>query len=321
MSTQFQIEEATASKTVPFSFYEIVANIFSRYPSPFSQHVQCIDYLQPLTIDAEGCVSTKMLNLKLNKLPSFMSSHKNEIGMERYCPEKNKKVRLMQIIEEYKINLATHTMQQLSYNYNARNFLKTHEFVTYVGLFDVKDNKSLDSSSSSQPVGIQGHKFPEINDFDHINSKSNHLDQVLPAIHQCYINKSMYCSSPMSNSIVNYLSRKYAKSYWQKSEIKSTHGLCYTIANNFYNKNLANEFLSYGLNDTAINRMKDKLINYRTILWNNRHYYINDLGSKTLSQLKEHKDEVKRRKEEIKAYIKNPRFQLMCLEKLKKFKH
>merc|ERR1719461_1239464 len=138
--------------------------------------------------------------------------------------------------------------------------------------------------------------------------------------------------------------QQFALSRWNKNERKATHGLCFSIANQIYNKNLAKEFENAGLDDTALKNLQAKLSGYREKLYHHRdlfkesnlvskskekihHYqelkntklnqisvYSNELQSemKLVSELtKQAKDKIKN---DICTSIRNPKFQLMLLE-------
>jgi hypothetical protein len=296
-------QSSTTSKTVPFSFYEVVANIFSRYPNPFSSHVQCTDYLEPLKIGPDGSVTCKILNLKTNRLPDFMSRYQNEIRL-RYNDKLGKFMQCVEIIEEYKIDLAEKTVWQLSWNASSRNILRTHELVKY-------SDQTAAGAKLNEPTVLIGH--------------GSEFIKPCYSNNQTLLEKQMVAHSPLHWTLANPIAR-FATNKWLKQERKTTHGLCYSISKNLYNKNLANEFIELGLNDTALAKLKSKLTLYRTMLYENRHLFskesrqeLIEKASHTFEEAQTSSKAMKQKiKEDIMLYIRNPKFQLMLLEKLKK---
>lgn len=313
---------STTSKTIPFSFCEVVASVLHRYPNPFASHIQSVDYLQPLTINNDGQLTCQTLNLKHNSLPSFMNKFSKDIGITRFNDIEQKTRKCISIIEEFKIDLTTHEMQHLSWNFDSRNILRTHELVTY-----------------KKPVLVNSDILAGQNSL----ASKKYYDRVAQITgSQCEVQKDLavysnfgFLASPI---------QKFALNRWQKNERKATHGLCFSVANQIYNKELAKEFKYAGLNDTALKNLQAKLSGYREKLYHHRdlfnestliskskekitHYReIKDLNLSKLSDFstelqsdmklvtdfsKHTKDKIKR---DISKSIRNPKFQLMLLE-------
>lgn len=311
---------STTSKTVPFSFCEVVASVLHRYPNPFANHIQSVDYLQPLKINEDGQLTCQTLNLKHNSLPSFMNKFSKDIGITRFNDIEQKTRRCISIIEEFKIDLVKHEMKHLSWNFDSRNILRTHELVTY--------KKPLLANSDI----LVGQTNPNSSSL----ASKKYYDRVAQITgSQCEVKKDLavysdfgFLASPI---------QKFALNRWQKNERKATHGLCFSVANQIYNKELAKEFNYAGLNDTALKNLQAKLSGYRENLYHHRDLFkesslisksketISDLSHELQSDMKmvtdfsKHtKDKIKR---DIKKSIRNPKFQLMLLENVVRKAH
>lgn len=338
MAAEVAIEKATTVKSIPFSFYEVVATIFNRYPNPCSSHVQCTDYIQPLTVGPDGAVTCKILNQKTNNIPGFVQRYQDDIGAPRFDVKSQKFIKVIKIVEEYKIDLAGKVMTQLSWNLDSRNLLRTHEFVKYTskacastsaaGLNELgkASIQRLSPAHSDILIGQTSAVQQDHSGYNGSTGVASSTDSTTCLRNQTYLEKTMYFGSPLHWSLARPL-RAYTSRKWLKQESRATHGLCYCIANNLYNKNLANEFIQAGLNDTALNKMKSKLTLYRLMLYENRHLFTyQEFTSKTRKTTYEKIHNIIKKEQEMKqkirndimGYIKNPKFQLMMIEKLKK---
>jgi len=327
------VENFSASKTVPFSFYEVVATIFNRYPNPCSSHVQCTDYIEPLRVGSDAAISCKILNHKTNSLPSWIQKYQDNIGAPRYDPKTERTIRVIKIIEEYKIDLVRKHIQHLSWNLDSRNMLKTHEFCQYQAV-------SLPSSKS----GHDNTSFPASLSPSTASTNSTSDAEAEKCLReQVMIRKQMLVASPLHWSLSRPMLH-FAGKKWLKQETRATYGLCYTIAKNLYNQKLANDFVAAGLNDTALAKMKQQLTFYRTMLYENRHLFISEKMNEKMNQakllkrkvtetgllqkeksLEKFQDLIKREqamtqkiRDDIRGYIRNPKFQLMVIERMKK---
>merc|ERR1712226_375373 len=338
LKKKMETESYNTSKTIPFSYYEVIAKFFSKNPNPFAKHVQSIDYLEPLQIDKNGAVSTKILNLKTNRIPTFLMFGNNDL-ITRCNNFEKKDIKCVSIIEEFYIDLVNHSLRHLSWNNSGRKLLRTHEYAEYKAIFPGQSEKSIINEES-----IQNKVVGDVNNMN-LNSNIGTGNETIKIAsdlrdHQCYITKNLYIYSPLSYALA-YTAQKFAYKTWSKSEIKSTYDLCYTIANNMYNKDIANEFLKAGQYQpyNSWQNIKDKLIKARQYLYENKDIFhtttnnqqydssssnsmqlinLNKISEKyqcTKTKVKDTKNAIK---DDVKKQIKNPKFQLMVLEKLKR---
>jgi len=113
-------------RTVPFSFAEVVHGVFTRYPNPLARHVKTTDIVQAFQVTEDGDLEGKAFTLKTNPMPTFMSKWKAQLSYNG-SP-------VVGLVEEYLINLKDQALHHLSRNVSSREYLRTHERVTYTGL-------------------------------------------------------------------------------------------------------------------------------------------------------------------------------------------
>lgn len=111
-----------------FDWNRVVGTYWKRYPNPNSQHVFSEDIISA-SIDEKGCLRTKRLITKTNKLPSW--------GEHLFS------ARRVWLIEESIVDVKNHTMIIYTRNLNLRVFMGTTEKVTLVPTEDEKSTKSI----------------------------------------------------------------------------------------------------------------------------------------------------------------------------------
>lgn len=266
-----------------------------------------------------------------------MNKFSKDIGIRRYNEKENKEIRCISIIEEFVVDLTKHRMRHLSWNLDSRNFLKTHEMVTYRKPLENSEKNSDNQDLNTNTILI-GQPSPNLRPASKI-----YYDRVAQITgSQCVVEKDLAVFSNFG--ILASPIQKFALNRWNKNERKATHGLCFSVANQIYNKNLAKEFENAGLDDTALKNLQAKLSGYREKLYHHRdlfkestlvskskekiHHYqelkntklnqISDLSNELQLEMKLVTDLTKQTKDKIKkdicTSIRNPKFQLMLLE-------
>ena len=189
-----------------------------------------------------------------------MNKFSKDIGIRRYNEKENKEIRCISIIEEFVVDLTKHRMRHLSWNLDSRNFLKTHEMVTYRKPLENSEKNSDNQDLNTNTILI-GQPSPNLRPASKI-----YYDRVAQITgSQCVVEKDLAVFSNFG--ILASPIQKFALNRWNKNERKATHGLCFSVANQIYNKNLAKEFENAGLDDTALKNLQAKLSGYREKLY------------------------------------------------------
>jgi len=229
-STNHTVAEV-ADKVIPFSFAEVASSLLWRYPNPLAKHIQCSDVVEAFTIGADGTLAGKGITLKTSPFPKLFNQFKNSIGVDR------RGVKTIAIAEEYLFDLHRRTISHLSRNITSRNYLKTHEFVSYID----------PSAASMQHI-----------DAARLLTKNTTSSSECSA--SMLVKKQMACSSEIFYAeFMQRQVRKFAVSRWKKNSWKQSHGLCYSISKANYCPDLANEFVDAGADKwtTAVARLRE----------------------------------------------------------------
>jgi len=112
----------------PYDWNQVVGTYWKRYPNPNSQHVFSEDIISS-KIDEKGCLRTKRLITKTNKLPSW--------GEHLFS------TRRVWLIEESIVDQENHKMLIYTRNLNLRLFMGTTEKVTIVPSENEKSTKAI----------------------------------------------------------------------------------------------------------------------------------------------------------------------------------
>jgi len=100
----------------PYHWDQVTSGYWKRYPNPNSQHVSSEDFISAF-IDENGCLRTKRLITKTNKLPSW--------GEHLFSTRK------VWVIEESIVDPKNKCMRTYTRNLNLRLFMGTTERVTF----------------------------------------------------------------------------------------------------------------------------------------------------------------------------------------------
>jgi len=112
----------------PYDWNQVVGTYWKRYPNPNSQHVFSEDIISS-KIDEKGCLRTKRLITKTNKLPSW--------GEHLFS------TRRVWLIEESIVDQENHKMLIYTRNLNLRLFMGTTEKVTLVPSENENSTKAI----------------------------------------------------------------------------------------------------------------------------------------------------------------------------------